>query len=69
MAALNFHCPEFSSFKCFLFWPSFFFYIYCRAKLCVKENIPVISVPGPCALVAAFSSSGPNTVEFAFRKS
>ncbi|KAF9619230.1 hypothetical protein IFM89_005784 [Coptis chinensis] len=36
------------------------------AKLCVKEKIPVIPIPGPSALVAALSASGLSTVEFTF---
>ncbi|CAL1384133.1 unnamed protein product [Linum trigynum] len=36
------------------------------AKLCADENIPVIPIPGPCALVAALSASGLNTEEFTF---
>ncbi|GMH17478.1 hypothetical protein Nepgr_019319 [Nepenthes gracilis] len=35
-------------------------------KLCVGENIPVIPVPGPSAVVAALSISGLPTDEFAF---
>ncbi|KAJ9186524.1 hypothetical protein P3X46_002088 [Hevea brasiliensis] len=36
------------------------------AKLCVDENIPVIPIPGPSALVAALSASGLATDEFTF---
>ncbi|KAK7283381.1 hypothetical protein RIF29_12852 [Crotalaria pallida] len=36
------------------------------AKLCVDENIPVVPVPGPCALVSALSASGLPTDEFTF---
>uniref|UniRef100_A0A2N9IC91 Tetrapyrrole methylase domain-containing protein n=1 Tax=Fagus sylvatica TaxID=28930 RepID=A0A2N9IC91_FAGSY len=36
------------------------------AKLCVDENIPVIPIPGPSALVAALSASGLGTDEFTF---
>ncbi|KAI5589967.1 hypothetical protein POPTR_005G232200v4 [Populus trichocarpa] len=36
------------------------------AKLCVDENIPVIPIPGPCAVVAALSASGLDTDEFTF---
>ncbi|CAK7346310.1 unnamed protein product [Dovyalis caffra] len=36
------------------------------AKLCVEENIPVIPIPGPCAVVAALSTSGLATDEFTF---
>ncbi|KAF8405290.1 hypothetical protein HHK36_010192 [Tetracentron sinense] len=36
------------------------------AKLCVNENIPVIPIPGPSALVAALSASGLATDEFTF---
>ncbi|XP_077243021.1 tetrapyrrole (Corrin/Porphyrin) Methylase isoform X2 [Tasmannia lanceolata] len=36
------------------------------AKLCVKENIPVVPIPGPSALVAALSASGLSTDEFTF---
>ncbi|KAJ6399521.1 hypothetical protein OIU77_020140 [Salix suchowensis] len=34
--------------------------------LCVDENIPVIPIPGPCAVVAALSASGLDTDEFTF---
>ncbi|KAJ8762116.1 hypothetical protein K2173_007266 [Erythroxylum novogranatense] len=36
------------------------------AKLCVAEHIPVIPIPGPCAVVAALSASGLATDEFTF---
>lgn len=36
------------------------------AKSCVEENIPVIPIPGPSALVAALSASGLSTEEFTF---
>ncbi|XP_068650182.1 uncharacterized protein [Aristolochia californica] len=36
------------------------------AKLCAKENIPVIPIPGPSAFVAALSASGLPTDEFSF---
>ncbi|WCJ35236.1 Ribosomal RNA small subunit methyltransferase I [Euphorbia peplus] len=36
------------------------------AKLCVDENIPVIPIPGPSAVVAALSASGLATDEFTF---
>ncbi|KAG9451858.1 hypothetical protein H6P81_004762 [Aristolochia fimbriata] len=36
------------------------------AKLCAKENIPVIPIPGPSAFVAALSASGLPTDEFTF---
>lgn len=36
------------------------------AKLCVTENIPVVPIPGPCALVSALSASGLPTDEFTF---
>ncbi|KAB5557623.1 hypothetical protein DKX38_008532 [Salix brachista] len=36
------------------------------AKLCADENIPVIPIPGPCAVVAALSASGLDTDEFTF---
>ncbi|KAJ4838019.1 hypothetical protein Tsubulata_030951 [Turnera subulata] len=36
------------------------------AKLCVDEDIPVIPIPGPCAVVAALSASGLPTDEFTF---
>ncbi|CAK9178479.1 unnamed protein product [Ilex paraguariensis] len=36
------------------------------AKLCVNENIPVIPIPGPSALVAALSASGLTINEFTF---
>ncbi|XP_052191107.1 uncharacterized protein LOC127800507 isoform X2 [Diospyros lotus] len=35
-------------------------------KLCVSENIPVIPIPGPSALVAGLSASGLATDEFTF---
>lgn len=37
-----------------------------QAKLCVDENIPVIPIPGPSAVVAAVSASGLATDEFTF---
>lgn len=40
--------------------------ILMQAKLCVDENIPVIPIPGPSALVAALSASGLATDEFTF---
>ncbi|XP_050876169.1 uncharacterized protein LOC127079847 [Lathyrus oleraceus] len=36
------------------------------AKLCVSENVPVVPIPGPCALVSALSASGLSTYEFTF---
>ncbi|TKY75188.1 Ribosomal RNA small subunit methyltransferase I [Spatholobus suberectus] len=36
------------------------------AKLCVSENIPVVPIPGPCALVSALAASGLPTDEFTF---
>ncbi|MED6118385.1 hypothetical protein PIB30_002091 [Stylosanthes scabra] len=36
------------------------------AKLCVSENILVVPIPGPCALVSALSASGLPTHEFTF---
>ncbi|KAM7521162.1 hypothetical protein LguiB_020124 [Lonicera macranthoides] len=36
------------------------------AKLCVDENVPVIPIPGPSALVTALSASGLSTDEFTF---
>jgi 16S rRNA (cytidine1402-2'-O)-methyltransferase len=42
------------------------FGILVQAKLCVDENIPVIPIPGPSALVAALSASGLGTDEFTF---
>ncbi|XP_020104692.1 uncharacterized protein LOC109721443 isoform X2 [Ananas comosus] len=36
------------------------------AKLCAAENIPVIPIPGPSALLAALSASGLPTNEFTF---
>lgn len=36
------------------------------AKLCVGENVPVVPIPGPCALVSALSASGLSTDEFTF---
>jgi 16S rRNA (cytidine1402-2'-O)-methyltransferase len=33
---------------------------------CVEENIPVMSIPGPCALIAALSCSGLSTDRFQF---
>lgn len=40
--------------------------ILLQAKLCVSENVPVIPIPGPCALVSALSASGLSTDEFTF---
>jgi len=37
-----------------------------QAKLCVSENILVVPIPGPCALVSALSASGLPTDEFTF---
>lgn len=37
-----------------------------QAKLCVDENIPVVPIPGPCALISALSASGLATDEFTF---
>lgn len=39
-----------------------------QAKLCVNENIPVVPIPGPCALISALSASGLATDEFTFGK-
>ncbi|KAF2607179.1 hypothetical protein F2Q68_00043145 [Brassica cretica] len=36
------------------------------AKMCAKENIHVIPIPGACAVVAALSASGLDTDEFTF---
>jgi 16S rRNA (cytidine1402-2'-O)-methyltransferase len=36
------------------------------AKMCAKENIDVIPIPGACAVVAALSASGLETDEFTF---
>ncbi|CAL9217864.1 unnamed protein product [Arabidopsis halleri] len=36
------------------------------AKMCAKENIDVIPIPGACAVVAALSASGLDTDEFTF---
>ncbi|XP_008775433.2 ribosomal RNA small subunit methyltransferase I [Phoenix dactylifera] len=36
------------------------------AKLCTRQNIPVIPIPGPSALLAAISASGLPTNEFTF---
>ncbi|KAF7817602.1 ribosomal RNA small subunit methyltransferase I [Senna tora] len=36
------------------------------AKLCVNENILVVPIPGPCALISALSVSGLATDEFTF---
>ncbi|KAG7594275.1 Tetrapyrrole methylase [Arabidopsis thaliana x Arabidopsis arenosa] len=36
------------------------------AKICAKENIDVIPIPGACAVVAALSASGLDTDEFTF---
>lgn len=36
------------------------------AKMCAKENIDVIPIPGACAVVAALSASGLDTHEFTF---
>ncbi|XP_022144419.1 uncharacterized protein LOC111014109 [Momordica charantia] len=35
-------------------------------KLCVNEDIPVVPIPGPSAVVAALSASGLSTDEFTF---
>lgn len=40
--------------------------IFPQAKLCAKENIDVIPIPGACAVVAALSASGLETDEFTF---
>ena len=40
--------------------------ILMQAKLCVSENILVVPIPGPCALVSALSASGLTTDEFTF---
>lgn len=40
--------------------------IFAQAKICVKENIDVIPIPGACAVVAALSASGLETDEFTF---
>jgi 16S rRNA (cytidine1402-2'-O)-methyltransferase len=40
--------------------------IFMQAKLCVGENVPVVPIPGPCALVSALSASGLSTDEFTF---
>ncbi|XP_020961809.1 uncharacterized protein LOC107607567 isoform X3 [Arachis ipaensis] len=37
-----------------------------QAKLCISENILVVPIPGPCALVSALSASGLPTHEFTF---
>lgn len=42
------------------------FEILIQAKLCVDENVPVIPIPGPSALVTALSASGLSTDEFTF---
>lgn len=42
--------------------------MFSQAKSCVEENIPVIPIPGPSALVAALSASGLSTEEFTFGK-
>ncbi|WOL17571.1 hypothetical protein Cni_G26364 [Canna indica] len=36
------------------------------AKVCVTENIPVVPIPGPSAVVCALSASGLSTDEFKF---
>lgn len=36
------------------------------AKLCADQNIPVIPIPGPSAVVTALSASGLDTNEFTF---
>ena len=36
------------------------------AALCVSEDIPVVSIPGPCACIAALTSSGFPTDGFVF---
>ena len=40
--------------------------IFTQAKLFVSENVPVVPIPGPCALVSALSASGLPTDEFTF---
>lgn len=35
-------------------------------RRCVQEKIPVVSIPGPCAAVAALSCSGFSTTQFQF---
>lgn len=42
--------------------------IFPQAKMCAKENIDVIPIPGACAVVAALSASGLETDEFTFGK-
>lgn len=37
-----------------------------QARVCVNENIPVVPIPGPSALVCALSASGLPTDEFKF---
>lgn len=37
-----------------------------QAKLCVDENILVVPIPGPCALISALSASGLAMDEFTF---
>lgn len=39
-----------------------------QAMLCSSKGIPVIPIPGPCALVTALSASGLRTNEFTFGK-
>lgn len=36
-------------------------------KLCIENNIPVTSIPGPCAAIQALSCSGFSTDRFQFR--
>lgn len=40
--------------------------VFMQAKLCVSENVPVVPIPGPCALISALSASGLSTDEFTF---
>lgn len=42
--------------------------MWIQVRLCINENIPVVPVPGPSAVVAAISASGLSTDEFTFGK-
>lgn len=43
--------------------------IFLKVKLCTRENIAVIPIPGPSALVTALSTCGLPTNEFTFGNS
>lgn len=39
---------------------------YPLVRLCRQENIPVVPIPGPCALISALSASGLASAKFTF---